>query len=118
MPVDFGEFRRGTDGGPSGTSALDDLGLELRDLTEEAAGQLGYRGEGVLVGPVQPGSPAAEAGILEGDVIREVLRRKVRTVEEAADLLKSADPGRGILLRVWRGGNTFFRVLKAEPGQK
>lgn len=118
MPVDFGEFRRGTDAGPLGTSALDDLGLELRDLTEEAAGQLGYRGEGVLVGPVQPGSPAAEAGMLEGDVIREVLRRKVRTVEEAADLLKSADPGRGILLRVWRDGNTFFRVLKAEPGQE
>lgn len=114
MPADFGEARRRTDEGPLRTGRLAELGIELQELTEEAAEQIGYSGGGVVLGPVVPGSPASEAGLAEGDVIREILRQKVGTVDEAVRLLQGADAKQGILLRIWRNGSTFFRVLKAE----
>jgi serine protease Do len=46
------------------------LGVLPQDLTEELAQQLGVKGElGAVVTRVMPDSPAAEAGIQEGDVI-------------------------------------------------
>ncbi|HEV8309849.1 MAG TPA: DegQ family serine endoprotease, partial [Methylomirabilota bacterium] len=51
------------------------LGLELQDLTPELARRLGIPDpKGVVVTDVRPNSPAAEAGIKEGDVIREIDR--------------------------------------------
>ena len=37
---------------------------------------------GVVVTRVEPGSPAANAGIQTGDIIREVNRKAVKNVEE------------------------------------
>ena len=54
------------------------LGLHVRLVTAEIARQLNRRStEGVVVGGVEDGTAAAEAGIQRGDVIVEVNRRPV-----------------------------------------
>ena len=55
--------------------ATEKLGLALQELTPELAKQLGVQGDkGVVVTEVKPDSPAAQAGLAAGDVIREVNR--------------------------------------------
>ena len=57
-------------------------------------------GEGVVVTEVEPGSPAAQAGINKGDVILEVNRTSVKSPETLGQLL--ADKNKSYLLRVER----------------
>jgi serine protease Do len=65
---------------------------------------------GVVVVRVRPGSPAAEAGLQEGDVVVEVGRKAVTRPDELARQWRDA---KGVLaLLVWRAGHTFFAVLK------
>jgi len=87
------------------------LGLELRELTPRLAERFGYEGDqGVLVAAVQPGRPAAEAGLREGDLIQEVNRRAVTSVAEFQAEIDRIEPGKTALLYIQRGdqGNLFL----------
>ena len=60
-----------------------------------------------MVQSVDPDGPAAQVGIQEGDVIQEVNRQPVRSVEEMrAALQKSGN--RPPLLLINRGGQTQY----------
>ncbi|MEQ1439680.1 DegQ family serine endoprotease [Fontimonas sp. SYSU GA230001] len=64
---------------------------------------------GIVVQSVQQGSPAAAAGLRQGDVILSVNRKQVTTMEEFRALAK----GKGqLLLRVRRGQGAFFLLLQ------
>src|SRR4030095_5701265 len=58
-------------------STNDDLGLAVQTLTPELADNLSLDKslKGVVVTQVEPGGPAAEAGLRRGDVILEVNRK-------------------------------------------
>ena len=59
------------------------LGIAVQDLTPEIAQGLGLKkATGVVVTQVEPGSPAAEAGLQTGDVIREVNRKPVKNADD------------------------------------
>jgi serine protease Do len=77
------------------TSNADRLfGLQLQDLSEELLDALGYaRRRGVLITAVEPGSPAAEAGIERGLVIYRVAKYEVNSVKQVEDLLGQAQSG-------------------------
>ena len=91
--------------GPSGKK----LGLSVQDLTPEIARSLGIKnGSGVVVGQVEPGSPAAEAGMQRGDVIREVNRKPVKDAESFIKIAEQAKDEGNLLLLVQRGQNTIF----------
>jgi serine protease Do len=65
--------------------------------------------QGVVVEGVAPGSPAANAGVREGDVILELNRETVTSAEHFARLHRTA---RGkVLLLVYRDGNTMYLLL-------
>jgi serine protease Do len=66
---------------------------------------------GVVVTDVKPNSPAAEAGIAEGDVIREVNRTPVRGLDDV-DKGMARKTGSGVLLRVERQGAERYIVLQ------
>jgi serine protease Do len=70
------------------------LGLSLQPLTEELAEAFGLPGEtGVLVTAVEPDSPAAKGrpqGVARGDVIKEVARKPVKTLDDAKKALADA----------------------------
>jgi serine protease Do len=92
------------------------LGLGLQDLTPDVAAQLGYEKEkGALVADVAPGSPAEDAGLGRGDLIKEVNRAPIGSVREFEKAIKSFKAGDVIALLVRRGSTTLFVGIKI-PG--
>jgi serine protease Do len=90
------------------------LGLNLQPLTPDLADQLGYQGEkGALVSGVEPGSPAAEAGIERGDLIQEVNRKAVTSVADVREAMK-AGGDKPILLLIRHGEAARYLALKPE----
>ena len=70
-------------------------GLSVQPLTPPVARELGLKvKEGVLVRDVVEGGRAAEAGIRAGDVIVEINRQPVRTVEDLKVRVRQAGQGR------------------------
>jgi serine protease Do len=96
------------------TSTAEDLGLAVQTLTRDLAENLGLDAnlKGVVVTQVEPGGPAAEAGLRRGDVVLEVNRQAVKDVEAYRKALKAAGKGKSILFLVRRGDNTIFLALK------
>ncbi len=100
--------------GPNSTGKVAEFGVEVQELTSEMAGAMGIGTEGgVVVTSVQPGSPAAEAGIRRGDVILEVNRRPVESVSSFVQAAAKAT-GDTALLLVGRDGRTFFVQLRLD----
>jgi serine protease Do len=88
------------------------LGLSLQVLTPELRQQLGYENEtGVLVTDIEPGSPAAAAGILRGDLILEANRKPVTQPGQIMQALKD-DPGKPLLLLVRHKEGTRYLAIK------
>jgi serine protease Do len=88
------------------------LGITVRNLTPEMAKRLRLKNEtGVVVTRVEPGSPAASAGIQTGDIIREVDRKPVKDVDELAKRVEDAKDQNNILLLVQRGQNNMFAAV-------
>ena len=61
--------------------------------------------EGVLVREVEDGSPAAAAGIAEGDLIIEAAGRPIREPDDVYDALGALGSGSSLSLRVVRGAD-------------
>lgn len=94
-------------------SKQDKLGLTVQQLTAEIAGDLGIETQsGVLVSSVEPGSPAADAGIRAGDVIREVNRKPVASVQDFSRKIERAKNGGNILMRLQRGPSSLFAAIQ------
>jgi serine protease Do len=94
--------------------ASEKLGLALQELTPELAKQLGVQSDkGVVVTEVKPDSPAAQAGLAPGDVIREVNRTPVQGLEDVERGLARGDDPAQVLLRVERDGSQRYVVVAA-----
>jgi serine protease Do len=91
-------------------------GLALRDLRPEEREQMGLQdGEGVLIGGVQPDSPAAEARLQAGDVILQVNKTTVASVAEVKTAISKAGSDKPLLLLIRRAdGNSQFISLAAK----
>ncbi len=88
-----------------------EFGFTAQNVTPEVAEQLGLsKAEGVVITEVQPGSPAAQAGLRREDVILEVAREPVPNVAEMQTKLDAG--GDKALLLIRRGGSTVFVPLK------
>ncbi len=90
------------------------VGISVRDLTPELARQAGLEvQEGALVTAVRPGSPAHQAGLRPGDVIRRVGQSTVRS---ARDFQRLAGAGKDLALLVLRDGSQVFILVEREAG--
>jgi serine protease Do len=102
-----------TPGGSSAPAQATKLGLSLQNLTPELAQRYGLTEKsGVLVVGVEPGSPAAEVGLQEGDLITEVAMHKVANVGELQSLLDKSEKDGRVLLLVKRKGGSLFLTLQ------
>jgi serine protease Do len=90
------------------------FGLTLNNITPDIARQLRLdSANGAVVVDVEPNSPAARAGISEGDVILRVGRTPVNNAAEAQRELARVPSGGTAFLRVLRDGQeTFVTVTK------
>jgi serine protease Do len=93
------------------------LGLDVQELTSELAGKFKLKeSAGVLVAKVDRGSVAEAEGLREGDLIKEVNRVEVTSVNAFTTAVLKAKRGDTILLRVLRETRAFYVVLK--PAEK
>lgn len=89
-------------------------GLGIQELTPEIARRLDMEStDGVVVVQVAPGSPAAEAGIRRGDVVRSVNQKRINSTQEFMQIVREAENKGRLVLQVQRGGQSFYTVLKA-----
>jgi serine protease Do len=94
-------------------SEINGLGLQLSELNPDVAKQLGLDNTtGLVITGVQPGSPAANAGLEDGMVIRKVGNRTVKSLEDFAAAMDEVNLKDGILLLVRAGQASQFVVIK------
>jgi serine protease Do len=88
------------------------LGIAVQNLTPEIAKGMGLKNSaGVVITEVEPGSPASEAGLQTGDVIREVNRKPVKNVEDFMQKVEKAKDQDTVLLFIQRGQNNMFAAV-------
>jgi len=88
------------------------LGISVQNVTPEMARRLRLKAEsGVVVTQVESGSPAADAGIQSGDIIREVNRKPVKDADDLLQKIEQAKDQNSILLLVQRGQNNLFAAV-------
>ncbi|WP_198374321.1 Do family serine endopeptidase [Neoroseomonas rubea] len=89
------------------------LGVSLQPLDRDLAQALRLAdAKGVLVAGVEPGSPAARAGIEAGDVVTAVDGRGVESPRDLAAGIAERAPGSGVTLAVLRGGSAVERRVE------
>jgi serine protease Do len=96
--------------------SIDALGLTLSNATDDLAKQfnMGEDHNGALVTHVKPGSPAEQAGLRPGDLITEVGSKKIKSADEANDLLTKQDLKTGIRLYVVSPEGARYAFIQAQ----
>jgi serine protease Do len=90
----------------------DPFGLKVSGLTPEIAQRFNIReSSGVIVIEVLNGSPADEAGVRVGDIIKEINHQAVTSVKDYSEALKKIPQDGAVNLFIWRK-NAGFLVVK------
>jgi serine protease Do len=90
------------------------LGIKAQSITPDVAQRLKLKtASGALVVSVDPGGPAADAGIRHGDVIHRIHRTEVKSVEDLSQAVKSLGKGQ-FMVEVERNGQSSFLTLTLE----
>jgi S1-C subfamily serine protease len=89
------------------------LGIAVQPLTPEKAEALGASKDahGLVVEQVNADGRAADAGIEQGDIIQEVNRRPVQSVDDLRAAVRGAS-GRPLLMLISRQGRDVFVTVK------
>jgi serine protease Do len=89
--------------------ALEGVSVESLDARTAREAGLPASTRGVVVTDVDPSSPAAQAGLKEGDVIQEVNHHAVASSDDLASAVRKSN-GESLLL-VNRGGNKLYLAV-------
>lgn len=89
-------------------------GLTVQDLDRQTARELGLQGkvQGVVVTSVEPDSGAERAGLMPGDVIREINRQPVTSVKDFEKVSAHLKKGERVLFLINRQGASLFLSVK------
>jgi serine protease Do len=90
-----------------------DLGLVVQDITPEIAKHLNIKDrKGVIVTDVTPGSPAQDADIRSGDIIKEIGRKPIRSIADFKETMGSVNSKEGVVMLIKRDNTTFYTVIR------
>jgi serine protease Do len=89
------------------------LGISVGSVTPEIAAKLKVK-SGAVIQAVQPGSPAAEAGLQAGDVIHRVNRTPVTSPESLTGALRGLQNEQEVVLQIERNGQLTFITVTFE----
>lgn len=118
LKVDIGRMPEelGGSGGQEPTE-LTSLGLKIGPVTAEAAERLGLQQQqGALIMEVAPASPASQAQLRPGDVVRECNGREIDNPQQLRRIVADAAPQRPLRLLVQRGSGYLYVVLSPQKG--
>lgn len=89
----------------TGTVTRGRIGVQIQDLDQTLAESFGLpKSEGALISKVEPGGPAAKAGLRTGDVILAVDGQSIGKMTELPSVIAAKKPGSTVALGVWRDG--------------
>ena len=92
------------------------LGVQIQQITPEIASSLGLKSErGALVSDVTPNSPAARAGLKQGDVIVKFNGKDLDKLHDLPRLVADTPVNSSVDITVWRNGQN--ERLQANVGQ-
>ncbi len=106
MPKNVASLAKASPDSLQGDHALTGLSVEAVKPGQTA------EGSGVAVTQVQSNSPADRAGIRPGDILVEVNRQTIRSVEEFQQLAQKLDEKDPVLALIQRGKGTIFLTIK------
>jgi serine protease Do len=93
-------------GDQSGEGAPAEFGLRVDSLTPDRASRVGMEGQkGVLVVDVDPASFADDLGFNRGDVITEINRETVSSVDDYKKAVGKLKPGENVVFKVLQRGD-------------
>src|SRR5437773_2738136 len=89
-------------------------GVAVTTITEDirTALNLPKDVQGAVIADIDADSPAAKAGLREGDVIQEVNKRPVKSAKDLVAISKKLKPTEKILIRVYSQGRSGFVALE------
>jgi serine protease Do len=89
------------------------FGLVVQNITPDIARRLGLKDrKGVIVTDMQQGSPADDAEIRTGDIIKEINRKVITNLSEFKGVLKQVKPTEGVVMLVRRDNLSFYAVVR------
>ncbi len=88
------------------------FGMNLQDIPTPLRKNRNLPAGGAFVVQVEPNSPAARAGIRDGDVVSEFHHKEVENAEHLLQMLDDAPKGRGIPVYILREGGPIFLGLR------
>ncbi len=114
LNLKIGELPEEKAAAPSKKAAAEsNFGMTLENITPALQKQIGIKDRtGVIVTDVEQGSRADDAGIEQGDVIKEVNHRPVKNLAEYQAEVQKIKKGATVLLLVKRGTSTFYASIK------
>jgi serine protease Do len=84
------------------------LGVTVQDVPQDVADQLGLTsGEGAMVVAVESGTPAANAGLQQGDVIVAFNGQTVEGPNDLVAKVQGTAPGTSVTLQIYRDGQSM-----------
>jgi Do/DeqQ family serine protease len=97
------------------------LGVTIQNVTADIAASLKLPNvNGALVSGVEPGGPAARAGLRQGDVIVALDGEKLTDNNALRNRVASTKPGTKVAVEIVREGRseTLYATLEAKPGPR
>jgi serine protease Do len=92
------------------------LGVQIQDMTPAIAASLGLQGQhGALIAAVTANSPAAEAGLKQGDVVLSFNGAEINQLRDLPRAVSATKPGSSATMTVWRNGQKT--ELQAKVGE-
>ncbi|MGD8470525.1 MAG: PDZ domain-containing protein, partial [Desulfobacteraceae bacterium] len=90
------------------------IGITVQNLDKKLAGYLKVPGKtGVMVKALEPGSPAINAGLKEGDIILAIGNKKIASVPDYWSVKKTYAAGDTLKVKIWRDGKTETVRIKS-----
>jgi membrane-associated protease RseP (regulator of RpoE activity) len=99
----------------AGQSLVDPSPKRGRKVSLGTMPDFSFQGEGYRLDGVVPGSPAASAGLMKGDVIVRIGNKDVRSLRDVSTILKSLKPGDRVAITFIRTGKEMTVETEVVP---
>jgi serine protease Do len=111
VPLEIGELK---DAEPKTEAAGSRFGLTLDAVTKDLVKQFNLKtDEGVVITNIESGGLGAREGLRKGDVILEIERTPVTTMDSFKNVVSKLDPTDHVLLLILRDERSFYTILHA-----